>query len=101
MTVSMPKPLSTWPPMPSSERFREKLVAKAQQHIGDYLYPKISGEVGGRRHLIDQPPAVLCMLAENENVNKGFQRSWQMSRSFMRHSQATAPACPTSAAGAV
>jgi uncharacterized protein (DUF2252 family) len=37
-------------------KIREQLVAQAQQRIGDYLYPKISGEVGGRRRLIDQPP---------------------------------------------
>ena len=35
---------------------REQLIAKAKTRIGDYLYPKISGEVGGRRRLIDQPP---------------------------------------------
>jgi len=44
-------------------KFREQLVAQAQQRIGDYLYPKISGEVGGRRRLIDQPP-VLFHISE-------------------------------------
>jgi len=39
-------------------KMREKIVAKAQQRIADYLYPKISGEVGGRRRLIDQPPVM-------------------------------------------
>jgi uncharacterized protein (DUF2252 family) len=39
-------------------KFREQLVAKAQQRIGDFLYPKISAEVGGRRRLIDQPPVL-------------------------------------------
>jgi uncharacterized protein (DUF2252 family) len=39
-------------------KVRENLVAQAQQRIGDYLYPKISGEVGGRRRLIDEPPAM-------------------------------------------
>lgn len=34
-------------------KFREQLVGQAQQRIGDYLYPKISGEVGGRRRLVD------------------------------------------------
>ena len=37
-------------------KIREQLLAQAQQRLGDYLYPKISGEVGGRRRLIDQPP---------------------------------------------
>ena len=49
-------------------KVREGIVAKAQQRIGDYLYPKISGEVGGRRRLIDQPP-VLFHISE-----KGFAK---------------------------
>lgn len=39
-------------------KVREQLLAQAQQRIGDYLYPKISGEVGGRRRLIDEPPVL-------------------------------------------
>ena len=39
-------------------KFRKQLVAQAHQRVGDYLYPKISGEVGGRRRLIDQPPVL-------------------------------------------
>ena len=38
------------------KKFREQVVAKARMRVGDYLYPKISSEVGGRRRLIDQPP---------------------------------------------
>ena len=45
-------------------KFREELVAKAQQRIGDYLYPKISGEVGGRQRLIDQPPVLFHVSAK-------------------------------------
>ncbi|MCY1395218.1 hypothetical protein D3C76_429430 [compost metagenome] len=37
-------------------KIREQVVAKAKMRLGDYLYPKISSEVGGRRRLIDQPP---------------------------------------------
>jgi uncharacterized protein (DUF2252 family) len=43
---------------------REQIVAQAQQRIGDYLYPKISGEVGGRRRLIDQPPVLFHVSAK-------------------------------------
>ena len=45
-------------------KFREQIVAQAQQRIGDYLYPKISGEVGGRRRLIDQPPVLFHISAK-------------------------------------
>jgi uncharacterized protein (DUF2252 family) len=50
-------------------KVREELVAKAQQRIADYLYPKISGEVGGRRRLIDQPPVLFHIDAKaSENI---------------------------------
>ncbi|MGV8864301.1 MAG: DUF2252 domain-containing protein [Pseudomonas sp.] len=38
------------------KKAREQLIEKAKTRVGDYLYPTISGEVGGRRRLIDQPP---------------------------------------------
>ena len=37
-------------------RRRKKFAQKARQRIGEYLLPKISSEVGGRRRLLDQPP---------------------------------------------
>ncbi|MBY0587052.1 DUF2252 domain-containing protein [bacterium] len=43
---------------------REGIVAKARQRITDYLYPKISEEVAGRRRLIDQPPALFHITKE-------------------------------------
>lgn len=46
--------------------FREKIVAKAKVRISDYLYPKISEEVAGRRRLIDQPPALFHVSLEFE-----------------------------------
>jgi uncharacterized protein (DUF2252 family) len=49
-------------------KFREQLMAQAQERIGDYLYPKISGEVGGRRRLIDQPPVMFHV------ATKGFDK---------------------------
>ena len=48
---------------------REQLIAKAQQRVGDYLYPEITGEVGGRRRLVDQPP-ILFHVSE-----KGFEKN--------------------------
>jgi uncharacterized protein (DUF2252 family) len=37
---------------------REEMAAKAHQRTGDYLYPKMTTAVGGRRHLVDQPPVL-------------------------------------------
>jgi uncharacterized protein (DUF2252 family) len=45
-------------------KFREQILAQAKQRIGDYLYPKISGEVGGQRRLIDQPPVLFHVTAK-------------------------------------
>lgn len=50
-------------------KIREKILAQAKERIGEYLYPKISGEVGGRRRLIDQPPVLFHVSA------KGFERT--------------------------
>jgi uncharacterized protein (DUF2252 family) len=45
-------------------KVREGLLEQAQTRIGDYLYPKISEEIGGRRRLIDQPPVLFHVSAE-------------------------------------
>ncbi|MFQ6571873.1 DUF2252 domain-containing protein [Pseudomonas sp. UM16] len=52
---------------PTSEikKFREQIVAKAKVRVGDYLYPKISSEVAGRRRLIDQPPILFHVDEKN------------------------------------
>ena len=54
------------------KKIREQVVAKARMRVGDYLYPKISGEVGGRRRLIDQPPILFHVY------EKGFMRNVQL-----------------------
>lgn len=45
---------------------RQEIIAKARERIGDYLYPKISEEVGGRRRIIDQPPVMFHVSQEQE-----------------------------------
>ncbi len=45
---------------------RKEVIAQAKQRIGDFLYPKISEEVGGRRRLIDQPPVLFHVTKERE-----------------------------------
>lgn len=47
-------------------RRREEIGEQARQRIGEYLFPKISAEVGGRRRLIDQPP-ILFHVDKEEN----------------------------------
>jgi uncharacterized protein (DUF2252 family) len=43
-------------PTAEIKKLREQVVERARARVGDYLYPKISSEVAGRRRLIDQPP---------------------------------------------
>ena len=50
-------------------KVRQQVVAQAQQRIGDYLYPEISGEIGGRRRLIDRPPVLFHIAAEGFEKN--------------------------------
>lgn len=45
------------------KKVREDMAAKARQRIGEYLFPKMTAAVGGRRSLVDQPP-VLFHIAE-------------------------------------
>lgn len=47
------------------KKFREQVMAKARLRVGDYLYPKISSEVAGRRRLIDQPPILYHVDEQN------------------------------------
>ena len=44
---------------------RKELTAQARGRVADYLLPKITGEVGGRRRLLDQPP-VLFHVGEED-----------------------------------
>ena len=52
-------------PTAEIKKFREQVVAKARVRVGDYLYPKISSEVAGRRRLIDQPPILFHVDEKN------------------------------------
>jgi len=61
-------------------KFRENMIAQAQQRIGDYLYPKISGEVGGRRRLIDEPPAMFHIPIKVKGVEKAVRDSLEAYR---------------------
>jgi hypothetical protein len=38
------------------KKYRERLAEKARQRVVENLFPKITGEVAGRRRLVDQPP---------------------------------------------
>ena len=51
---------------------QERYYAKARQRVGEYLLPKITLDVGGRRRLADQPPILFHVeqKAGTEQVSK-------------------------------
>jgi len=52
-------------PDKEAKKTREALAEKARQRVIDNLFPKIVGEVAGKRRLVDQPP-VLFHVADKE-----------------------------------
>jgi uncharacterized protein (DUF2252 family) len=56
-------------PDAEAKKQREKIAAQASQRIGEYLFPKISAEIHGRRQLIDQPPVLFhAHTKENDEI---------------------------------
>jgi uncharacterized protein (DUF2252 family) len=52
-----------------TKKRREQLADKARQRVVENLFPKIAGEVAGRRHLVDQPP-LLFHVAEADYMER-------------------------------
>jgi uncharacterized protein (DUF2252 family) len=50
-------------PDAETRKRREDMAQQARKRIGEYLFPKVSAEVHGRRRLVDQPP-ILFHVAE-------------------------------------
>ena len=50
--------LETFAPDAEARERRKQFIAQARKRIGEYLLPKITGEVGGHRRLLDQPPVL-------------------------------------------
>lgn len=55
------------------KKLREQLAEKARQRVVENLFPKITGEVAGRRRLVDQPPLVFHIAEADfeERVREG------------------------------
>ncbi|CDY73467.1 hypothetical protein BGLT_02839 [Caballeronia glathei] len=52
------KTLIAMAPDEKVKKYREQLAEKARQRVVENLFPKIVGEVAGRRRLVDQPPLI-------------------------------------------
>ncbi len=45
-------------PTKKTKLYREKLIKRAESRVAEYLFPKITTEVDGKKRLIDQPPLI-------------------------------------------
>jgi uncharacterized protein (DUF2252 family) len=51
-------------PDAKTRKIREEMRAKARKRIGEYLFPRITAEVGGHFRLVDQPPILMHVTEE-------------------------------------
>jgi uncharacterized protein (DUF2252 family) len=62
-------------PDAKAKKIREEMAAKARKRIGEYLFPRIATEVGGKYRLVEQPP-ILVHIDEpdiEERFLEGFE----------------------------
>ena len=45
-------------PTEEARRYREAMLAKARKRVAEYVFPKLTAEVNGRRRFVDQPPLI-------------------------------------------
>ena len=60
-------------PDAEARKRRERIAAKARASVTEYLFPKISALVDGRRRIVDNPPLVFHMpeqADDDERINK-------------------------------
>jgi len=52
-------------PSKKTKIFREELIKRAESRVAEYLFPKITTEVDGKKRLIDQPPLMFHQKKNN------------------------------------
>ena len=45
-------------PSKKARQIREAMIAKARKRVSEYVFPKLTAEVNGRRRFVDQPPLI-------------------------------------------
>jgi uncharacterized protein (DUF2252 family) len=45
-------------PTKEARRYREVMLAKARKRVAEYVFPKLTATVNGRRRFVDQPPLI-------------------------------------------
>ena len=52
-------------PTKRARLYREELIKRAETRVAEYLFPKITTEVDGKKRLIDQPPLIFHQHKKN------------------------------------
>ena len=62
-------------PNENSKKFRKDLAERAQSRIAEYLIPKISNVIDGKRRLLDQPPTLFHLQDSDteEIIRRGIE----------------------------
>lgn len=56
-------------PTKKTRLYREELIKRAESRVAEYLFPKITTEIDGKKRLIDQPPLIFHQLKNNFEAN--------------------------------
>lgn len=52
-------------PTKKTKRYREELIKRAESRVAEFLFPKITTEIDGKKRLIDQPPLIFHHKKDN------------------------------------
>ena len=61
-------------PDAKARKLREEMAAKARKRIGEYLFPRIAAEVGGKYRLVEQPP--ILVHVDEPDVEERFREGY-------------------------
>ncbi len=53
-------------PSVKAREYRERIAAKARASVTEYVFPRITDEIGGHRRIVDQPPLVFHLKEQAE-----------------------------------
>jgi uncharacterized protein (DUF2252 family) len=72
-------------PNKTARLHRERLIKKAEKQVAEYVFPKITTEINGDKHLIDNPPLIYHLDAKwIEQIGKPAVESYRASLSHDR-----------------
>lgn len=70
-------------PTKKLRRYREGLIRRAESRVAEYLFPKITTEVDGKKRLIDQPP--LIFHQDKDNFDAKVKQAFKDYRETLPH----------------